>query len=351
MAVFSIPHVKFSGITICVPRQELSNFNCELLDEKERKLFVKSTGIEKRRVVGKGICASDLCEAAAKRLIETLGWNKDEISVLVFVTQTPDYITPSTAIVLQEKLGLSKSCLSFDINLGCSGYVYGLSVVSSLLSNMPGAKGLLLVGDVSSACISSSDKSTVPLFSDAGSATAFENKPDAKPFYFNLENDGKGFENIIIPEGGYRNPVTVESLEMKEIEKGIMRNGTHLILQGIDIFNFSVREVPQNISELMKQLNISNDNIDFLLLHQANKIINDSISDALNFSEEKVPSSLRNFGNTSSASIPVTMVSQLGEQLKSKKLNLLMCGFGVGLSWGSVFLETDTLACSEMVEL
>jgi 3-oxoacyl-[acyl-carrier-protein] synthase-3 len=351
MAVFSIPNVKFSGVAACVPQKEVSNYDCELLDEKERKLFVKSTGIEKRRVAEKGVCASDLCEVAAKKIIESLSWNKDEISVLVFVTQTPDYITPSTAIVLQEKLGLSKSCLSFDVNLGCSGYVYGLSVVASLLSNMPGAKGLLLVGDVSTSCISPLDKSTVLLFSDAGSATALEHKPDSKPFCFNLENDGKGFASIIIPEGAYRNPVTVASLQLKEIEKGITRNGTHLILQGIDIFNFSVREVPKNISTLLNHQHIGNEKVDYLLLHQANKIINDFISDALNFTEEKVPSSLRNFGNTSSATIPVTMVSQLSEQLKSKKLNLLMCGFGVGLSWGSVLLETDAIACYEMVEL
>jgi 3-oxoacyl-[acyl-carrier-protein] synthase-3 len=203
MAQFSIPNVKLQGIAACVPQQEVSNFDCELLEEKERKLFVKTTGIEKRRIAAKGVCASDLCERAAEKLIADLGWNKNEINVLVFVTQTPDYTTPATAIILQEKLSLSKNCLAFDINLGCSGYVYGLSVAAALLQNIPNGKGLLLVGDVSSACISAEDKSTVPLFSDAGSATAIAHDLNTtSALHFNLENDGKGFEAIIIPEGG-----------------------------------------------------------------------------------------------------------------------------------------------------
>jgi 3-oxoacyl-[acyl-carrier-protein] synthase-3 len=130
-----------------------------------------------------------------------------------------------------------------------------------------------------------------------------------------------------------------------------VRNGTHLILQGIDIFNFSVSEVPKNISTLMQHINIGNEQVDYLMLHQANKIINDSIGEALLFEETKVPSSLQNFGNTSSASIPVTMVTAIAQLLQSKKLHLLMSGFGVGLSWGSVYVETDSIICPALVEL
>jgi 3-oxoacyl-[acyl-carrier-protein] synthase III len=344
MAFFQVSKVKISGVSAAVPTNDL-------LSEKERKLFVRSTGIEKRRVASAGICSSDLCEAAARKLIADLGWKKEEISVLVFVTQTPDYITPSTAILLQQKLNLSQSCLSFDINLGCSGFVYGLSVVGSILSNIPNGKGLLLVGDVSTACISPKDKSTVPLFSDAGSATALEYNSKSEGLFFNLENNGNGYEAIIIPEGGYRNPVTVQSLMMNEIEPGISRCGNHLILKGIDIFNFSVHEVPKNISNLMEHKNITNEQVDYLILHQANKIINDAIAAALNFPEQKVPSSLLNFGNTSSATIPVTMITEINEQLKSTKIDLLLCGFGVGLSWGSVFLQTENICCPGLIEI
>ena len=349
MAQFSIPNVKLKGVAACVPQQEVSNFDCELLEEKERKLFVKTTSIEKRRIAAKGTCASDLCERAAEKLIADLGWNKSEINVLVFVTQTPDYITPATAILLQEKLGLPKSCLAFDINLGCSGYVYGLSVAAALLQNIPDGKGLLLVGDVSSACISSEDKSTVPLFSDAGSATAIAHDHNTtSALHFNLENDGKGFEAIIIPEGGYRNPIGEKSLEMIAVSKGISRNGSHLILNGIDIFNFSISEVPKNIQKLLDTHSAYNP--DFFVLHQANKIINETIADALKVDYEKFPSSLKNFGNTSSASIPITVVTELSQQLKLKKVNLLLSGFGVGLSWGSVLVETENLIVPDLID-
>lgn len=347
MAQFSIPNVSLKGVAACVPQQEVSNFDCELLEEKERKLFVKTTSIEKRRIAEKGICASDLCERAAEKLIADLSWNKSEINVLVFVTQTPDYITPATAILLQEKLGLPKSCLAFDINLGCSGYVYGLSVAAAMLQNIPNGKGLLLVGDISSACISSEDKSTVPLFSDAGSATAIAQDHNASGLHFNLENDGKGFEAIIIPEGGYRNPVSKKSLETITVSKGISRNGTHLILNGIDIFNFSIKEVPKNIQQLLNTH--STVQPDYFVLHQANKIINETIAESLQTDLNKFPSSLKNYGNTSSASIPLTLVTELSQELKLKKLNLLLSGFGVGLSWGSVLLKTENLTVPDLI--
>ncbi len=350
MAFVQIPNVAVKGIAACVPKKSVSNFDCELLDEKERKLFVRNTGIEYRRVAHAGVCASDLCRKAAEVLMQQLQWEKESVNVLIFVTQTPDYITPATAIVLQEQLGLSKNCLAFDINLGCSGYVYGLSVMASLMQNMPGSKGLLLVGDVSTACISSEDKSVAPLFSDAGSATALVFEKDAVPFTFHLQSDGKGFEAIIIPEGGYRHPFNELTLNMKNLEKGITRNAQHLVLNGIDVFNFSVTEVPPNISALMKFLSLNNEDIDFLVMHQANKIINESIADALEFSEEKVPLSLKNFGNTSSASIPLTMVTELNDALRTKSLNFLLSGFGVGLSWGSVHLKTEKIVCPEIIE-
>jgi 3-oxoacyl-[acyl-carrier-protein] synthase-3 len=351
MAIFSIPGVKITGIAASVPKQEFSNYDLDLISEKDRELLIKTTGIEKRRIATPGTCTSDLCHAASDKLLNELKWERSEVSLLVFVTQTPDYITPATAIVLQERLGLSKNCLAFDINLGCSGYVYGLSVIASLLSRMPSGKGLLLVGDVSSACISHIDKSVAPIFSDAGSATALEADSVAPAMVFNLENDGKGYEAIMIPEGGYRKPVTEESLKYIQIEPGISRNKTHLVLNGIDVFNFSIREVPRNVTELLNSLDLGADKVDYFVFHQANKLINDSIRKKLKLDESQTPSSLKNFGNTSSATIPVTMVTELQSKLQAQPLNLVLCGFGVGLSWGSVYLQTSSLKCLPLVEI
>ncbi|MBK8658491.1 MAG: hypothetical protein IPN22_06370 [Bacteroidetes bacterium] len=174
MAIFSIPNVQIAGLSAAVPKQTVDNMHCDLLSESERKMFVDTVGIRYRRIAPAHVTASDLCLAAAEKLLNQLAWNRQDIHVLVFITQTPDYIIPNTSSILQHKLGLPKSTLVFDVNLGCSGYVYGLSIISSILQNMTGGKALLLVGDVSTHTISSKDQSTVPLFSDAGSATALQ---------------------------------------------------------------------------------------------------------------------------------------------------------------------------------
>lgn len=350
MAVFTVPNIRIKGIAACVPRQVEDNGQLELISENERALFIKTVGIRYRRVAPKGTIASDLCFAAADKLLTELNWNREEVKVLVFVTQTPDYIIPNTSSLLQEKLGLSKNCLVFDINLGCSGYVYGLSVVSSLLQNMPGGKGLLLVGDVSTATISKQDKSTTPLFSDAGSATALEYAAGEKAHY-NLQTDGKGYDDIIVPDGGFRNRVSESSFELKEYDKGIQRTGIDMKLDGIKIFNFALREVAPNINQLLSEIKIDKADIDYFVFHQANLLMLESVRKKLQLDTAKVPYSLYNYGNTSSATIPLTMVTNLRQQLINNKLKFVLSGFGVGLSWGSTYIETDNIVCPELIEI
>lgn len=351
MSKFSIPNIRLAGVAACVPKNQVSNKDFDLISEKERELLIKTTGIEKRRIAPKGVCTSDLCITAANKLMEELGWAKEEIDVLIFVTQTPDYITPATSNIIQDKMGLPVGCLALDINLGCSGYVYGMSVVASLLNNLSKGKGLLLVGDISSACISGKDKSTTPIFSDAGSASAFEKLDGAAPIYFNLEGNGKGYDAIIIPEGGYRNPFSQSSLDYHELTHGISRNGTHLILKGIDIYNFSVNEVPPNVNKLLEFADIDKDEIDYFVFHQANKLINESIKRKLMLSDQQVPYSLGQLGNTSSATIPVTIVTEIREDVMQGPLKLVFSGFGVGLSWSAAYLQTDGIVCPALIEV
>ncbi len=350
MAIFSIPGVKLAGIATTVPMHEVSNLDFETIPEAERKLFVRSTGINKRRVAKKGTCTSDLCEHAANALLKALNWKPEEISVLVFLTQTPDYITPATAALLQHKLGLPKTCMALDVNLGCSGYPYGLSLVASLLRNMPGAKALFLAGDVSSACLSEQDKSAAPIFSDAGSATALVQDSTAADMHFNLETDGSGYEAIIIPQGGYRNPTTLESLQYAEESPGIIRNKTHLVLNGINVFNFSVQIAPKNARELLEHLNLDQSSVDFFVFHQANLIINESIRKKMGITLEQVPQTLQRFGNTSSATIPITIASEIQAAISKKPCRLLLSGFGVGLSWGAAIIETNGMVCLPVIE-
>jgi 3-oxoacyl-[acyl-carrier-protein] synthase-3 len=351
MAIFSISNVKFSGVSACVPKGKASNDNYDLLSEKERHMLIKTTGIEERRVAREGVTTSDLCFDAAEKLIQELQWNKEEIELLIFVSQSRDYILPATAIILQDRLGLPKTTIAFDLSLGCSGYIYGLSVISSMMSNAQVKKALLLVGDISSLSPNEKDKSTFPLFGDAGTATALEFDRKAAPMNFNLQSDGSGHKAIIIEDGGVRNPLNDASFIDEEISPGITRNRRNLALDGLEVFNFSLREVAPNIRATFEATNTTKDDYDYFVLHQANKLMNESIRKKLKIEAEKVPYTLKEFGNTSSASIPLTLVKELNNELRTKKLNLLFSGFGVGLSWGTATVQTENITCPKLIEI
>lgn len=351
MPFFSISDVKVSGIAAAVPKNTESNWDYDELSPTEKKLLVKTTGVETRRVAYKGLTTSDLCLEAAKELLKELDWKNDEVDVLVFLSQSRDYYLPATSIILQDRLGLSTECMSFDIGLGCSGYPYGISVVSSLLKNMGLNKALLMMGDISSATCAKEDKSTYPLFGDAGSVTALECDEKTKQMHFQLNSDGAGYKSIIINDGGIRNLVSKESFIKREIADGIKRCNLNLALNGIDVFNFSITDVPKSLKDFLSKVKATPDDYDYFLMHQANKLMNETIRKKLKFDLQKVPYSIENFGNTSSASIPLTLVTQLNEKVKSAKLRLLATGFGVGLSWGVVDLEINKIACPKLIEI
>lgn len=349
MAKFKVGNVAIKGISSCVPSKELSNHNYEYLTEQERKMLIKTTGIEKRRVADDGVTTSDLSYKAAEDLIKSLKWAKEDIDIVVLVTQSQDYFLPATSITLQERLGLSKNCLAFDISLGCSGYVYALSVISSMMSAGYLKKGLLLAGDISTFSLNYKDKSAYPLFGDAGTATALEFNAN-QSMAFNAGSDGSGYEAIIIPDGGLRNPLNDESFKESEDENGLIRCNRNLHLKGLDIMNFSLREVPANIKGLSEFADTPIDNMDYFVLHQANKLINNSIRKKLKQDESKFPLSLNTYGNTSSASIPLTICAELKGQIEKVPKKILMSGFGVGLSWASALINSETIESLNIID-
>ncbi len=349
MAYLSTSHSKIVAITTCVPSHVERTADYDHVSVEERELFAKTTGIRERRVAPTEVACSDLCHEAAKHLLDKYNC-KDEIDVVIFVSQSPDYILPATSILLQNRLGLKKGCIAFDISLGCSGYVYGLSVMSNLLESGQLKKGLLLVGDKSSTSTTYTDKSTYPLFGDAGTATLMEHSKEKKEMHFNLQSDGSGKNAIIIEHGSCRTPFDKTLEDLVEVEPGISRAKKHLILNGMEVFNFALREAAANITELYEKSNRSKEQTDYFVLHQANKLINESVRKKLKVDTEKVPYSIDLFGNTSSASIPLTMCHKMKDELASKKLSLLLSGFGVGYSWGSAILETENVY-TKMLEL
>ncbi len=350
MAFLDVKNVKLVGLSACVPKKIEENNRLSILSEEEARKVIDSTGIERKRKSDQSTCPSDLCYEAAVRLIQDLRWDKKDIDCLVFVSQGPDYYLPATSCILQDRLGLSSDCYTLDISLGCSGWVYGLSTISSLLSGGTMKKGLLLAGDVSWQN-SPKDKSTYPLFGDAGSATAIEFDASSEGFQFHFGTDGSGYEAIIIPDGGLRNPPSLSSFEMKEIEPGIERCRFNTFLEGMDVFAFGISKVPETVNRTLEHFSMDKEKIDYFVFHQANLFLNEKIRKKLQLPVEKVPYSLKNFGNTSSATIPLTMVTEMKYLLEKEKLSIMGCGFGVGLSWGTVLFETDRIVVSDLVEM
>jgi len=315
--------------------------------------YIDQVGVVERHcaIHDGSVCTSDLCYEAADKLLNELGWDRSEIGLLVFVSHSQDYKLPATACILQDRLGLSKETMAFDVPLGCSGYVYGLGIAGNILSHGFIKKALLLVGNTQSVYASPLDKSTALLFGDAGSASALEFNPNAAPMYFHHTSDGSGAEALIVPDGGCRHPFNEHSADMEEFEEGIKRSRLHEKMDGMSVFSFAISSVPKSLKLLMEKSGSSPDSIDYLLLHQANKFICEKIRKKLNFSEKQTPYNIDRYGNTSGTTIPLLMVTELRNQLQEGHYTHLGCGFGVGLSIGSVLFETNRIVVPDLKTL
>lgn len=352
MAFLEVNNISIKGISACVPKNIVDN----AIDYPKKwpgyESFVSATGIAKHRNSPEDICSSDLCLNAAEQLIAELAWDKKEIDALVFVSQTPDfYNVPATSCLLQERLGLSSNCYTLDISLGCSGWVYAMSVICSLMQNGSIRKGLLLAGDTPTKFCSKDDKSTFPLFGDAGTATALEYSSGAEPIRFALQTDGSGYKAIAINAGGYRKPITEDALVMKDHGEGKVRCDLNVEMDGEDVFMFGISKAPKVIKSLAEQYAIDLSTIDLFTFHQANLFMNEKIRNKLKIDASKVPYSIQEYGNTSCASIPLTLVTRCGEQLKASKVQHIACGFGVGLSWGALNFVTDSIVVPNITEI
>lgn len=347
MAKLKYSNIGISAISACVPSQTERNADLDyFMSEEEIRKAIHNIGIEERRIAAKGVCASDLCFKAAEKLLEDNPIDKSTIDVLIFVSQTSDYHQPATAPLLQHRLGLSKDTLAFDINLACSGYVYGLSTAYAYASQPGIGRVLLLVGETMSKIVSRYDKVNTPLFGDAGTATLIE-KGDFGDALFSLHSDGGGGEVMMIPDGGFRNPTKAESLVDETDANGDVRNRLQFRMDGMAVFNFGMSEEPRDIKNLLDEAGLDLSQLDLLIYHQANKFMTDFFTKWLKYDKSKTPYSIRKFGNTSSASIPLTIVTELKDKYPERK-NVILSGFGAGLSWGSVLLDLRTCKISEL---
>lgn len=344
MGLSTLKNVRFAGLASCVPRRVLSNIDdCPPSLRSERARLIRNIGIETRRICADWQCFSDLAFVAAEKLLAELKWERSEVDALIVMTQSPDYLIPSTAIILQDRLGLTNATIAYDVNLGCSAYPFGLHLLGNMISAGSIKKALLLVGDK---CATVRD----PLFSDAGTATALEYSADAPPMYFDLNSDGAGYKAIMLPVGGHREPYDYYHGIPTRDEHGQMHWPSDLILDGPAVLSFSTQRVPPQVESTAAYAGLQLDDFNYFVFHQANRMINDTIRKKLRLTDDRVPSTLKEFGNTSGASIPVTITARLRDAMDAEKKKLLLCGFGIGLSWGTCILDIDGAVLLEMIE-
>lgn len=345
MPTSTLNRVRFAGVSTCVPRNVISNLiDCDPQLRSERERLVRNIGIETRRMAPEWQCFSDLAFDAAELLLESLSWKREEVDALIVMTQSPDYLAPATAIILQDRLSLPLATVAFDVNLGCSAYPFGINLLGSMIAAGGVKKGLLLVGDRSASL-------NDPIFSDAGTATALEFCNDASPMYFDLNSDGSGHKAIILPVGGHREPVEIQHLiPFRKGEDARWYRAVDLQLDGAAVLSFSTQRAPIAVEKLLNYAGAIKKDVDYFVFHQANRMINETIRKKLQLPTEKVPSSLREFGNTSSASLPLTMTICINKELEERHNFVLLSSFGIGLSWGTCLVNIEGAKFPDLIE-
>jgi 3-oxoacyl-[acyl-carrier-protein] synthase-3 len=341
MAGATIQNVRFAGLASAVPGEPQTVVPSGELTEDDLKKVVANTGVRRRHLAATEVCTSDLCFAAAERLLDGLAWPRDSVDLLIFVSQTPDHVLPATSCILHGRLGLGKNCAAFDVALGCSGYIYGLSIAAHHLASGQFRRALLLVGDTISKLVSPADRSVAYLFGDAGTATALEYDPAAAPMHFELGTDGSGASHLQVAGGMFRQPSSEETRQLKARAGGNVRSDEQLEMNGAEIFNFTLREVPPLLRRILERAGLSPDAVQGWVFHQANRFMLDHLARRLKLSGETFFMALEDFGNTSSASIPLAITSQGGARLQSDSTRLVLAGFGVGFSWGATALTVS----------
>ena len=352
MAKAVFKDIRVKGISGVVPKSRVNNLKAHPnLTDSEKKKTIKLTGIHEYRKAGMDICASDLCQKAAEILFKKLEISPSTVDAILFVSQTPDLRLPSTACILQYKLSCPMSTLAFDINLGCSGFIYGLYTACSLIQGGGLKRVLLLCGDTQTKLCHDEDKNVNFILGDAGTATVIDADNGAPDIKMTLMTDGSRYDKLMVPAGGFRAPSTDHTRKIKKQPDGGVRSLEHLCMDGMEIFNFSVTDVVKTIRDFMTEEGITVNETDYLILHQANKFMTDKIARKLKFPLTKIPYSLEVFGNTSCASIPLTIAYHFSQMQITEKKHCILSGFGVGLSWGVVDIIFDNIFCPPIGEL
>lgn len=353
MTTSHFQHAKITGISAVVPDYKKSiDDEIEYFQQDRKKLerAKKMVGFGTRYVAPKGCTTVDLCQSAALLLLQGMNINVQDIDALVFMIQKPDFSHPGSSSLVHKFLGLPTTCAAFDVNQGCAGYVYGLWLSSSLIESKACKKILLLAGDNPSTT-TGTNRITEPVFGDAGTATLIEYTQEECSSYFSLGADGKGYDSLLVPSSGERLPVDRDILDLSiDDGKGNLWKLNQCFMNGMDIFHFTLSIVPENIKEVLQLASLTQESIDFLVLHQANKQIVETVGMKSGFSSKQYSSeTFSTYGNQSTASVPSCICHLLKDKVSQGKQKLLLSGFGIGLSWGSCIVDLNHIYCSGIV--
>lgn len=345
---------KITGILTVLPENEIKfedeidNYAFSRGQSMKLKLIM---GYDKRRVITEGTTISDLCVFGLRYLFDKSLLNKDEIDAMVLVSQSQDYIIPSTTHVIHGQLDLKKNMVCLDTSQACSGYPIGLQQAFMLLEQDEINKVVLLNADIYSQKVSKKDRGSRPLTGDGASITIAEKDSSNKTIYGAVNTDGTGFDALIIPAGGFKMPSNAKTAELITDSKGNTRALDHLVMKGDDVFNFVQKEVPPMIENLLNKAGCTKNDVDYFMFHQPNKFMLKKLADKMEIPYEKMPNNVvENFGNANSVSIPTNITFNLGDKLMKDSYLICLAGFGAGLSWSSLLLEMGNLDFCETID-
>ncbi|HWY11770.1 MAG TPA: ketoacyl-ACP synthase III [Bacteroidia bacterium] len=329
------------AISYYLPEKKFSNEDFgKIFPDSLSDANLKKLGIKERRIVGEHQTASDLAVESALQLFKEHDIDKNEIDFILFCAQEFDHYTPTTACLIQERLEIPTHCGALDFNLGCSGYIYGLSLAKGLIDACGSKNVLLLTSSTLTKTFHPKDKSSRYIFGDGAAATIINNGPNENnigPFVFGT--DGKRGDKIIIKDGGARNTITIESNVDFEDDYGNITNNAHFFMNGTSIFNFGLKTVPKMVEELLIKAGLKIDQIDLFIFHQTNNFMNDMIRKKIGIPEEKFVVHIENCGNTVSSTIPIALHESIRIGKAKKGQIILLAAFGTGLSWAATIIR------------
>lgn len=333
-------HARLTAIEYHLPEKILStrDLSTEFPEWSVEKIDAK-TGISERHVAAPGECSSDLAIAAARKLFDSGVCRPEEIDFVLLCTQSPDYFLPTTACLVQDRLGIPTTAGALDFNLGCSGFVYGLGLAEGFIASGQSQKLLLLTAETYSKFLHPRDKSVRTLFGDAAAATLLTaaEQPSLGPFVYGT--DGAGASNLIVPAGGMRQPHTADTAIAAEDDSENVRSQDNLFMAGAEIFTFTLSAVPKSVQSLLEKAGISFEQIDLFVFHQANRFMLDHLRKRLKIPPEKFQLSMAHCGNTVSSTIPIALKEAWQEGRLKEGAVVMLVGFGVGYSWGATLLR------------